>query len=272
MDAHVLVDVRDGIATLTLNKPDRYNAFDPPFIKEIRRAFEESVRRSDVDAIVLTGAGKAFCAGGDIHSMKAALGRDPQRLFEDLTEHLHPVVAGIRKAPKPVVAALNGAVAGGGFGLALACDERVATESTSFKPAYSKLGICPDGGLTFFLPRLIGFARAQRTILFDETIKGDEAHRIGLVDRLVAAEELLATAQKDAARLANHPAESFRLTKELLNMSYLPDLDLQLERERRRNAASARGPWLQEGVTAFFEKREPVFRAPKKAAPKPKAG
>lgn len=271
MDAQVLVDVRDGIATLTLNKPDRYNAFDPPFIKEIRRQFEETGRRADVDGIVFTGAGKAFCAGGDINSMKAALARDPQRLFEDLTEHLHPVVAGIRKLGKPVVGALNGPVAGGGFGLALACDVRVGTESTSFKPAYSKLGICPDGGLTFFLPRVIGFARAQRTILFDETIKAPEAIQLGLLDRLVPPGELLAAAQADCARLAQHPQESFRLTKELLNMSYLPDLDLQLERERRRNAASARGPWLKEGVAAFFEKREPAFR-PKKASPPVKHG
>lgn len=268
MDSLVLVEVSDGIATLTFNKPDRFNAFDPAFIKEIRRVFEETLRRSDVDAVVLTGAGKAFCAGGDLNSMKAALDRDPQRLFEDLTEHLHPVVAGIRKTPKPIVAALNGAVAGGGIGLALACDVRVGTEATSFTPAYGRLGICPDGGLTFFLPRLIGFARAQRMIHFDETVKGEEAQRIGLVDRLVPGPELLAAARSDAARLAAQPPETFRLTKELLNMSYLPDVDLQLERERRRNAASARGPWLREGVNAFFEKRAPVFRASRSAVAK----
>lgn len=272
MEPNVLVAVEDGIAAITLNKPASYNAFDVAFIKEIRKAFEEASRNRDVDAIVFTGAGKAFCAGGDINAMKEALGRDPQRLFEELTEHLHPLVAGIRKWSKPVVAAINGPVAGGGFGFALACDVRVAVPTASFKPAYSKLGICPDGGLTFFLPRLVGFAHAQRIILFDESIDAERARGLGLVDRIVEADQLLGQAKADAARLASQPVESFRLTKELLSMSYLGDLDLQLERERRRNAASAKGPWLREGVTAFLEKREPVFRSRRAAAKSPPAG
>lgn len=268
MEQNVLVAVEHGIATITLNKPTTYNAFNVPFIKEIRKAFEDASRKPDVDAIVFTGAGKAFCAGGDINTMKDALNRDPQRLFEELTEHLHPLVAGIRKWPKPVAAAINGPVAGGGIGLALACDVRVAAPTASFKPAYSKLGICPDGGITFFLPRLIGFAHAQRIILFDETVTAQRAQELGLVDRVVDADSVLGQARADVGRLAAQPVESFRLTKELLSMSYLGDLDLQLERERRRNAASAKGAWLREGVTAFLEKREPVFR-PKRAVIKP---
>jgi 2-(1,2-epoxy-1,2-dihydrophenyl)acetyl-CoA isomerase len=272
VDPNVLVANEDGIATITLNKPTTYNAFNVPFIKEIRKAFEDTIRKPDVDAIVFTGAGKAFCAGGDINAMKEALNRDPQRLFEELTEHLHPLVAGIRKWSKPVVAAINGPVAGGGFGFAVACDVRVAAPTASFKPAYSKLGICPDGGITFFLPRLVGFAHAQRIILFDETIDAPRALELGIVDRVVEADRLLPQAKADAAKLAAQPVESFRLTKELLSMSYLGDLDLQLERERRRNAASAKGPWLREGVTAFLEKREPVFRTKRATARPPQNG
>ena len=268
METDVLVATRDHVATITLNRPDKYNAFDPPFIKAIRAAFEEMLRAADVDALVLTGAGKAFCAGGDVTSMRAALEKNPQRLFEDLTEHLHPVIAGIRKAPKPVVAAINGPTAGGGLGLALACDLRIAGPTASFKPAYRTLGIVPDGGLTYFLPRLVGFGTAQRIILRDETVNADAALRLGLIDEIVPAERLVHAAHAEARRLADHPPESFRLTKDLLNLSYLADLEPQLERERRRNAASAKGPWLKEGVAAFFEKREPQFRKARSPTPR----
>jgi 2-(1,2-epoxy-1,2-dihydrophenyl)acetyl-CoA isomerase len=264
----VLVSVAEGIATITLNKPVTYNAFDVAFIKDLRKAFEDTARKNDVDAIIFTGSGKAFCAGGDVNAMKAALGRDPQRLFEELTEHLHPLVAGIRKSPKPIVAAINGPVAGGGIGFALACDVRIGAPTASFRPAYSRLGICPDGGITFFLPRLVGFAHAQRMILFDESVNATKAQELGLLDAVVEPEQLLAKALEAAMKLAAQPPESFRLTKELLTMSYLGDLDLQLERERRRNAASAKGAWLKEGVAAFLEKREPVFRA-KRAPARP---
>lgn len=260
----VLVELRDGIAVFTLNRPEKYNAFDPPFIRELRATFESTLRKPDVTAIVITGAGKAFCAGGDVTAMRAALERDPARLFEELTEHFHPVISAIRKTAKPVVAALNGPAAGGGVGLALACDLRVASETASLKPGYRRLGIVPDGGLTYLLPRMVGFGVAQRIILGDETVPAAEAARLGLVDRVVPADQLLPAALEEARRLAAQPPESFRLTKELLNLSVLPELEVHLDRERRRIAASAKGPWLREGVTAFLEKREPDFRAKRK--------
>lgn len=258
--ADVLSDLNNGVLVFTFNRPEKYNAFDVPFLKQIRAAFEKEGHRKDVDAIVLTGAGKAFCAGGDVAAMREALARNPSKLFEELTEQLHPLILDIRKSEKPVVGALNGPVAGGGYGLALACDLRIASANASFTPAYSKLGIVPDGGLTAFLPRFVGFGAAQRIILRDDTVRAEEALRLGLVDQLVPPEQLLETAVAAARRLGDYPTESFRLTKELLNQSFLPELETQLERERRRNAASAKGPWLVEGVNAFFEKREPVFR------------
>lgn len=255
----VLAENRDGVLVLTLNRPEKYNAFDVPFIKTIRGAFEKENHRKDVDAIVLTGAGKAFCAGGDVSAMREVLKDHPSQLFEQLTEQFHPLILDIRKTEKPVVAAINGPVAGGGYGLALACDQRIASTTASFTPAYSKLGIVPDGGITAFLPRFVGIGTAQRIILRDATIKSDEALLLGLVDEVVPPEQVLGTAVEVARKMGSYPMESFRLTKELINLSCYADLEVQLERERRRNASSAKGPWLAEGVTAFFEKREPVF-------------
>jgi 2-(1,2-epoxy-1,2-dihydrophenyl)acetyl-CoA isomerase len=255
----VLADNRDGVLVLTFNRPDKYNAFDVSFIKAIRSTFERMGHGQDVDAVVLTGAGKAFCAGGDVAAMRAALADRPSHLFLELTEQLHPLILDIRKLAKPVVAALNGPVAGGGYGLALAADARIGCPRTSFTPAYSKLGIAPDGGLTAFLPRIVGHGVAQRIILRDETVRADDALRLGLVDEVVPEDQLVDRAVAVARKMGSYPMESFRYTKELINHT-LGDFEVQLERERRRNAESAKGPWLAEGVTAFFEKREPVFR------------
>lgn len=264
----VLEELNDGIATITLNRPDRFNAFDVPFITEFRHAFESTIKRADVDGVVIAGAGKAFCAGGDVSAMREHLEKNPKQLFLDLTGEFHPVIQGIRRTAKPVVAAINGAAAGGGYGLALACDLRVAAPEARFQPAYSRLGIVPDGGLTFFLPRMVGFGHAQRIILRDDPVKGEEALRIGIVDRLVPQHELRAAAQADCRKLANQPPDSFRLTKELLAHSMMADLDAQLDRERRRISLAGSQAALKEGVMAFFEKREPNFRGVKATAPK----
>lgn len=256
----VLAENRDGVLILTFNRPDRFNSFDVPFIKQIRQTFEKLGHGQDVDAIVLTGAGKAFCAGMDLNAARTALKERPSQLILDLTEHLHALIIDIRKLAKPVVAAVNGAVAGGGYGLALACDQRIAGSNVSFTTAYSKLGISPDGGSTAFLPRIVGFGHAQNIILRDRSVKGEEALRLGLVDELVEPEKTLERAVEVARKMGAFPMESFRYTKELLNQSFLGELEIQLDRERRRIAEAAKGPWLAEGVAAFFEKREPVFR------------
>jgi 2-(1,2-epoxy-1,2-dihydrophenyl)acetyl-CoA isomerase len=264
----VLETLTDGIATLTLNRPDRFNAFDVPFITEFRQAFERTIKRNDVDGLVISGAGRAFCAGGDVSAMREHLDKNPKQLFLDLTGEFHPVIQGIRRTPKPVVAAVNGPAAGGGYGLALACDLRIASTDARFQPAYSRLGIVPDGGLTFFLPRMVGQGHAQRIILRDDVVKADEALRMGLVDRVVAPADLLATAVGDCRKLADQPPDSFRFTKELLAHSMMVELDAQLDRERRRIALAGSQPALKEGVLAFFEKREPDFRGRKTPVPK----
>lgn len=252
----------DGIRTLTLNRPDRYNAFDVPLVKALRDTFDAAAGDATVQGIVLTGAGKAFCAGGDVKAMRQAVEEtgSAKELFLALTEHLHPLIAAIRTCPKPVVGAIHGAVAGGGFGLALACDWRVGTPHTSFKPAYATLGILPDGGLTFFLPRIAGWGIANRIVLADVPVGPDDAHRWGLLDEVVEADRVRTRAAARARRLADLPPESFAATKELFNRTLAQDLPTQLSDERERNAASAGRPTLREGLTAFFEKRDPVFR------------
>lgn len=264
----VLEEMRDGIATITLNRPEKFNAFNVPFVTEVRSVVEATLKRSDVEGVVITGAGKAFCAGGDVSAMREHLDKNPKQLFLDLTGQFHPIIQAIRKSPKPVVAGVNGPAAGGGYGLALCCDLRVASPDARFQPAYSRLGIVPDGGLTFFLPRMVGFGHAQRIILRDDVVKAEEALRLGLVDRIVPSAELQAAAFADCRRLADQPPDSFRLTKELLAHSMLAELDAQLDRERRRISLAGSQAALREGVTAFFEKREPDFRQRKVAAPK----
>jgi 2-(1,2-epoxy-1,2-dihydrophenyl)acetyl-CoA isomerase len=254
------VETTEAIARLTLNRPDRYNAFDPALIRALRQAFTQTAADEAVHGLVVTGAGKAFCAGGDVASMRQALDEDPKALFLELTGELHPLVKAMRACPKPVVAAVNGPVAGGGLGVALACDWRVAAPTASFKPAYAKLGIVPDGGASFFLPRLVGWGHANRIILADATVGAEEAQRIGLVDQVVDGDRLVASAQERAARLASLPPQTFAETKALLNETHMANLDGQLARERELNAASAARPALREGVTAFFEKRDPRFR------------
>lgn len=252
----------DGIRTLTLNRPDRYNAFNVPLITGLREAFETATEDDAVRGIALAGAGKAFCAGGDVKAMKEAIDAtgDAEALFRGLTEQLHPLIEGIRACPKPVVAAIHGAVAGGGFGLALSCDWRVGTPDASFKPAYATLGIVPDGGLTFFLPRIAGWGIANRIVMADAPVGADDAHRWGLLDEIVEVNLVRTRAVARARRLADLPPTSFAETKALLNRTLAQNLATQLADERERNAASAARPTLAEGLAAFFEKRDPKFR------------
>ncbi len=252
----------DGIRTLRLNRPDRYNAFNVPLINALRERFDEAASDDTVDGIVLAGAGKAFCAGGDVKAMRDAVESTggAEDLFLALTEHLHPLIEAIRGCPKPVVAAVHGAVAGGGFGLALSCDWRVGSPNASFKPAYATLGIVPDGGLTFFLPRIAGWGIANRIVMADVPVGADDAHHWGLLDEVVEADHAHTRAVARARRLADLPTESFAETKALLNRTLAQDLTTQLADERQRNAASAARPTLSEGLAAFFEKRDPRFR------------
>lgn len=249
---------RDGpVATVRIDRPDRYNAFDVETVSQIRRAVESVSEDDDVRSVVLTGEGSAFCAGGDTDEMLDALDDDaPDRLFKELTRHLHAAIVETRRMPKPVVAAVNGAAAGGGFGLALAADVRVAGEDAFFLPAYFEIGVVPDGGITWFLPRVVGRGRAFEILLRDRRVPADEAQNIGLVDRVVAAGEVVPTATDLAEELADGPPIAVAKAKSLLDGSLETPLEEQLERERRANAASARTDDFAEGLTAYHEDRD----------------
>ncbi|HUR70265.1 MAG TPA: enoyl-CoA hydratase/isomerase family protein [Candidatus Thermoplasmatota archaeon] len=255
------VDVRreGAVAIVTLDRPAVYNAFTLAMVRELRSRLDELTRDDAVGAIVLTGAGKAFCSGGDVQEMLANVER-AEAHFLDLTADHHAVVTLLVAGPKPVVCALNGVAAGGGFGLALCGDLRIASTAARFKPAYFKLGVAPDGGSTWLLPRLVGFTRAQELLFHDRVVDAAEAKELGLVHDVVAPEELMPRALAEARALAAGPAFALAAAKRLLAETTSSDLHDQLHLERRLNSASGGTPEFREGAIAFREKREPRFR------------
>jgi 2-(1,2-epoxy-1,2-dihydrophenyl)acetyl-CoA isomerase len=250
---------REGaVAIVTLNRPEVYNAFTLTMIRGLRARLDELTRDEAVGAIVLTGAGKAFCSGGDVQEMLANVYRAEQH-FLDLTADHHAVVTLLVAGPKPVVCALNGVSAGGGFGLALCGDLRIAATNARFKPAYFKLGVAPDGGSTWLLPRLVGFTRAQELLFHDRFVEAPEALALGLVHALAPPGDLLSRAIEEARSLAAGPAFALAAAKRLMAATMSSDLATQLALERRLNSQSGGTPEFREGAMAFREKREPSF-------------
>lgn len=254
----VLVRHDGAVAIVTLQRPDVYNAFTLTMIRELREALDRLVADAAVGAIVLTGAGKAFCSGGDVQEMLANVHRAKQH-FLDLTAEHHAVVQLLVAGPKPVVCAINGAAAGGGFGLALCGDLRIAGESARFKPAYFRLGVAPDGGSTWLLPRLVGFTKAQELLFHDRVVKAEEALALGLVHEVVPDERLMERAVEEARALAAGPAFALAAAKRLMAETTSRDLTQQLALERKLNSDSGDTPEFREGAAAFREKREPTF-------------
>lgn len=256
--ADILVERRGSVAIVTLARPDVYNAFTVAMMRDLRERIEALQRDASVRALVLTGAGKAFCAGGDVPEMFANLARAEQH-FLDLTAEHHAVVRLLVAGRLPVVIAVNGVAAGGGFGLALCGDLRIASDEARFKPAYFKLGVAPDGGSTWLLPRLVGFTRAQELLYHDRIVRADEAIALGLVHEVVPHGELMARAIAEADALAAGPAFALAAAKRLLSATTSNDLDTQLALERKWNSESGATPEFAEGARAFSEKRDPRF-------------
>lgn len=257
--ADVEVRREGAVALVTLHRPEVFNAFTLSMVRELRARLAEAMADPEVGALVLTGAGKAFCAGGDVQEMDGNLHR-AEAHFLDLTAAHHEVVRLLVEGPKPVVCALNGVAAGGGFGLALCGDLRVAGERARFKPAYFRLGVAPDGGSTWLLPRLVGFARAQELLFHDRVVDAQEALALGLVHEVVPQERLMERALAEADALAAGPAFALAAAKRLMVATTSSDLAQQLALERRLNSESGATPEFAEGARAFREKREPDFR------------
>ncbi|MEW6230854.1 MAG: enoyl-CoA hydratase-related protein [Chloroflexota bacterium] len=261
-DQTVLLNVEDGVATITLNRPEVLNAVNLPMVLALVRAVQACVEDDGVRTVILTGAGRGFCAGGD---MKAAwehiqAGEDPGHFFRDLTVPLHRAITDIRLMEKPVIAAINGAAGGAGMSLAAACDLRLAAEGVKFKQAYTSIGLVPDGGWTTIVPQIIGAARAVELLLLDPVLDARQALTLGLVHEVIPDDRLAERAREVATRLAQGPTLAFGGAKALVNAALFPLLEVQLERERQRIIAQGGTADFLEGLSAFVEKRRPHFR------------
>jgi len=244
-----------GLATITLNRPQSLNAFVPQMNQEVLDALKDGERDKTVRCLMITGAGRAFCAGQDLK------GRTPEQkgsLGASLREKYNPMIRQIRQMEKIVVAAINGVAAGAGCNLALACDLRVASEEAKFIQSFVRVGLAPDSGGSFILPRLVGVSKAMEMLLLGDTIDAQEALRIGLVARVFSAPEFAHAAREVAERIAAAP-RGIGLIKRAVNHANLPSLESDLEYEAHLQEIAGRSSDYDEGVRAFLEKRAPVF-------------
>lgn len=252
---------RDGaVAVITLNRPEAFNALDLQLGEELLDALIECDEDAEVRAVVLTGAGRAFCAGGDIRAMASNASKGRAAVFlKKLTVSLHAAVATIAWMPKPVIAAVNGPAAGAGFSLALAADLVLASERATFTVAYTKIGLAPDGSSTFSLPRLLGSKRAFDLIASNRTLTATEARALGLVTEVLPDSEFETGVREAARRLAAGPTQALAQAKRLVGLGLGETLETQMEHERQAVAMSGSTEDFREGVLAFLEKRSPKF-------------
>ncbi|NIE63669.1 enoyl-CoA hydratase-related protein [Burkholderia sp. Ax-1719] len=260
----ILLTRADGVATLTFNRPDALNALDNAMAVELCAQLERLTQDRTVRAIVLTGAGRAFMAGGDVEAMRSALDLPEARrtrAIGKLVRHAQLAVATLARSPKPVMASVNGAAAGFGLALVAACDVAIAADHATFTSAYNKLGASPDGGATFNLPRLLGARVAAQWLYLDEHHSAADALRVGLVNWVVPAAELASATRERAERLAALSPAAFTTTKHLIADAPGRTLDAQLLAEQRGFLACTSQPDFREGSRAFVERRAPHFVA-----------
>jgi 2-(1,2-epoxy-1,2-dihydrophenyl)acetyl-CoA isomerase len=248
--------VADGVGTITLDRPDALNSLEATLKRELLAVLREADRDRTVRAVVLTGAGRAFCAGQDLKE-RLAPGATP--LDVEVRERYNPIVLAVRRLSKPIVAAINGVAAGAGASLALACDLRIAAEGASFVLAFGRIGLVPDSGASWFLPRLVGAARAAELLYLPDPLSAADALRIGLVSRVVPAAALMTEAGAIAARLAAGAPKALALTKRALDRSLEVGLAEALDHEASLQGIAGRTADHAEGLAAFVEKRPPRF-------------
>lgn len=255
-----MIDVKMHGKTVevALNRPEAYNSFELSMMTELADQLGRVAKDDNIRGVVVTGRGKAFCAGGDLKWIRE-YGPRPGAAFHVLAAQFHRAITEIRRMEKPVVAAVNGVAAGGGFSLALACDFRVVEKSAKLRQAYTSSGLCIDGGGSFVLPRLVGLARALEIAAFDEPIDAQKALEIGMATEIVEDGKSVEAAIEMARRVTGGAVHAFGRVKRLLSDSYNNSFEFQLEREREGLAACADHPEGSEGLAAFAEKRRPKF-------------
>jgi len=259
MYEHILVSEADGIMTITLNRPEKLNAFIGHMRRDLADALEHAGSERSIRVVILTGAGRAFCAGGDVEFMAELMERRDSEEFARILGAGRRVILAIRQMTKPVIAAVNGVAAGAGCNLALACDLRIASSAASFTQSFIKIGMQPDWGGTFFLPRLVTPNKACELFFLGESISAEEALRLNLVNQVVAPEELENATMQLAERLRAAPPIALASAKQAVYISEGNDLETVLRHETEAQIRCFESDDGHEGVRAFLEKREPKF-------------
>lgn len=248
----------NGCAFLVLNRPEVFNSFNREMSLRFQKALDDAEADEAIRAIVIRGNGKSFSAGQDLKEVTTPdLNPGFRKILE---EHYNPIIKRIRSIKKPIIAAVNGVAAGAGANIALACDIVIASEHASFIQAFSKIGLVPDSGGSFFLPRLIGFQKASALMMLGDKVSAKEAEELGMIYKVVSAEEFDEYILKTASTLAAMPTKALGMTKDLLNASMNNDLNEQLEMESKLQIEAAQSEDYNEGVKAFIEKRKPNFK------------
>ncbi|SFG62865.1 enoyl-CoA hydratase-related protein [Pontibacter chinhatensis] len=253
----LLYEVRDGVATITLNRPDVFNAFNDQQSYDLQDALKQVARDESVRVVVLTGAGKAFCSGQDLKAIASASKRD---LSESLEKRYNPIIRAMRNLPKPIICRLNGVAAGAGCSLALASDLIVASTAASMIEVFVNVGLVLDSGSSFFLPRVVGSLKAFELSTLGTKVTAEEALRLGMVNKVVAPEELDAAVAELATRYAAGPTKAIGMMKKMLNKSFNSTLEEMLEYEAYCQKIAGNSEDYKEGVAAFNEKRKPQFK------------
>ncbi len=253
----ILFEIKNAVAYITLNRPEKFNSFNREMALLMQAKLDEAASLHEVRAVYISGAGKAFCAGQDISEL---VGEHKIEIRQILSEHYNPIVKRIRNMPKPVVAAVNGVAAGAGANMALCCDVVVTATSASFIQAFSKIGLIPDSGGTFTLPRLIGWQKASALMMTGDKVSATDAEKMGMVYKVFADEIFEAESKKIVQTLSQMPTKGLAYTKHVLNQSFFNPWEEQLALEDQYQQKAAKTFDYTEGINAFLEKREPDFK------------
>ena len=252
----ILTEQKENILIVSLNRPDVYNAFNSDMLSELHEAFKKAGEDEKIRCVILTGTGKAFCSGQDLKDFN-----DKKLTFKEaLEQRYNPLIKSIAYLPKPVICAVNGVAAGAGISLALACDYRIAAESATLTEVFINVGLVPDSGSSFFLPRIVGYAKAFEMCATGDKVTAAEAKEAGLVNKVVSGKLLLKSAETVAKNFAARPTKAIGMIKDLLNRSFESSLDeiLKLEGDHQETAGNTED--FKEGIASFLEKRKPVYK------------